>query len=113
MTNATRQQTAGGVAVACAIVMVYCMARMIPNGLAGNFGKVKGYFIVLMVAFIISLPCGVIYYYRRYSGADDKVANDEEERLRTQTEALSHYGQAQMDEKRAANANAALQGKKR
>lgn len=65
MDNATKQQVSGVVCLLCAVCIVFCITAMIPYGLVGDIGKVKLYFVCMVLAFIISLPSGVAYYYYR------------------------------------------------
>ncbi len=65
MDNTTKQQISGIVCLVCAVCIVFCIATMIPYGLGGDVGKVKLYFVFMVLAFLISLPFGVAYYYYR------------------------------------------------
>ncbi len=90
MNKATKQKILGTICVICAVVMVVCIARMIPYGMAGEVNKVKPYFAVVVVMLIVSLPAAVGYYY--YRGGD--TAEDKElERMRVEADILSHIGE--------------------
>ncbi|MGB4758548.1 MAG: hypothetical protein WBP26_00660 [Candidatus Saccharimonadales bacterium] len=65
MDNTTKQQISGIVCLLCATCIVFCIAAMIPYGLSGDVDKVKFYFVFIVLAFLISLPFGVAYYYYR------------------------------------------------
>ena len=88
MTQATKQRFAGAVCALSAGIMMFCMSQMAPHGMAGNVRKVKQYFAGVMVAFAVSLPCGVAYYYYRAKRGSDAYTGN----MRTQVDALAHAG---------------------
>lgn len=82
MTTATKQRLAGGLSALSAAVMVYGIYRMIPYGLGGDIAKAEGWFVLMIIAFLISLPCGVAYYYYG-TRAKDSVAQSQKIALDT------------------------------
>jgi hypothetical protein len=70
--------------------MIFCIARMIPHGLAGNIGKVKVYFGGMMVAAVGGVASGFVYYYGRGMQNED----DDLQRLQAETEALAAAGRS-------------------
>lgn len=87
MSNGAKRNLWGGALLLCAVVMAFCLWRMIPYGLAGEAGKVKSYFFVAMVAFVGGLVSGMAYRYH----LSDK--DTELERMRAEVEILAQAGQ--------------------
>lgn len=87
MNSSTKQTIAGGVDVFCAIVMVFCISRMVPYGLSGDLGKAIGWIVLAVIAFIVSLSAGVAYYYYRGRKQDQGL-----ERMHIEVDVLAHAG---------------------
>jgi len=89
MTNVAKQNISGIICVGCAVLMVFCIARMIPYGIVGEVGKVKAYFAGMLVGLVFGLPSGVAYYYYRSRSSE----SGELGRMRIETATLARTAQ--------------------
>jgi hypothetical protein len=87
VSSSSKQNISGIICVLSAAFAVFCIARMIPYGLAGEAGKVKLYFFLMLPGLLISLPFGVAYYYSRSRASS---ADEDLEHMRIEVGALSH-----------------------
>lgn len=65
-----RRRLPGIVTVLAVVTASYCVYRMIPYGLAGDSGKVRFWFTIMMSVIVIGLVFGVMY---SYFGARDEA----------------------------------------
>lgn len=91
MSIAAKQNFSGVVCLVSAIFMMYCIWRMIPYGMAGEAGKVKLYFTLMIIAFIFSLASGLAYQYYR------SKPNEDVERIRAGVDILARAGHKPAD----------------
>ncbi len=87
MSIPAKRNLSGIICAASAFIMTACIGGMVPNGLAGEVGKVKLYFAGMMLAFVCSIVAGLAYHQYRHR------ADDGAERMRAEAGILSQVGQ--------------------
>lgn len=102
MSIPAKRNISGLISFVCAVCIVYGIAHIIPYGMAGEIGKAKPYIVLAAIAFTVSLPFAVAYYYYRGQG----TAGDQElERMRTEVAMLSQVGQHTMQPREGSQQN--------
>lgn len=65
MSSPVKQRVSQLIALAAIVVLAYVLRNIQTAGLSGDTKRVKLWFIVLILVFIIAIPAAVAYYYYR------------------------------------------------
>lgn len=88
MSNGAKQHITNVIYSTGAIIMTAALALMVPPGLAGDYGRVKMYFGLMIFGLVCSVPAAIANNYYRARVEQDEA--EEIERLKVETKTLAN-----------------------